>query len=81
MVISMAGLQLAREERPDNPTPLLARLTAAFAAGQIGGPVLIWIIGTRQWAGLDALGLVGVGATVLLLLSAAWLWHDARKRA
>ena len=80
MVISMAGLQLARQERPDNPTPLLARLTAAFAAGQIGGPVLIWIIGTRHWAGLDALGLVGAGATVLLLLSAAWLWHDARQR-
>ncbi|GJD42565.1 hypothetical protein AFCDBAGC_0403 [Methylobacterium cerastii] len=79
MVVSMAGLQLAREERPDNPTPLLARLTAAFAAGQICGPVLIWLIGSRELASWDALGMVGAAATVLLLLTSAWLWHDARE--
>ena len=37
---------------------MLARLTAAFAAGRIGGPVSIWIIGAKAWAGLDALSLV-----------------------
>lgn len=77
MVVTMAGLQLAREARPDDPTPLLARMTAAFAAGQIGGPVLIRLIGIGHWGGWDALSLVGALATVLLLLTAAWLWYDA----
>jgi MFS family permease len=53
MVATMAGLQLAREARPDNPTPLLARMTAAFAAGQIVGPVLVRLLGPgrRLWRG------------------------------
>ena len=41
MVATMAGLQLAREQAPANPTPLLARMTVAFAAGQIAGPLLV----------------------------------------
>ena len=53
---TVAGLQLAREQVPANPTPLLARMTAAFAAGQIAG-----LPGSctrpRSWAGLDAPGL------------------------
>ncbi|KAB1069909.1 YbfB/YjiJ family MFS transporter [Methylobacterium planeticum] len=76
MVATMAGLQLAREARPDNPTPLLARMTAAFAAGQIAGPVLVRSLGDGRWAGWDALGLVGALATALLVVTAAWLWRD-----
>ncbi|MCJ2069944.1 YbfB/YjiJ family MFS transporter [Methylobacterium sp. J-030] len=75
MVATMAGLQLAREARPDNPTPLLARMTAAFAAGQIAGPLLVRAIGSGRWAGWDALGWTGAVATLLLILSAAWLWR------
>ena len=33
MVTTMAGLQLARERHPANPTPLVAGMTIAFAAG------------------------------------------------
>ena len=47
MVATMAGLQLAREQLPANPTPLLARMTAAFAAGQIAGPLLVRALGDR----------------------------------
>ena len=76
MVATMAGLQLAREERADNPTPLLARMTAAFAAGQIAGPLLVRILGEGRWAGWGALSWVGAAATLLLVLTAAWLWRD-----
>jgi MFS family permease len=74
MVATMAGLQLARERVPANPTPLLARMTAAFAAGQILGPLLVRALGTGVVAGLDAVGWANASATVLLLLTAAWLW-------
>jgi len=81
MVATMAGLQLAREARPDNPTPLLARMTAAFAAGQILGPVLVRLLGPGRRAGWDALDCTGAVATVLLVLTAVWLWRGARPSA
>jgi MFS family permease len=77
MVATMAGLQLAREQLPANPTPLLAQMTAAFAAGQIAGPLLVRALGPGSWAGWDALAWANAAATVLLVLTAAWLWHDA----
>ena len=77
MVATMAGLQLAREQVPANPTPLLARMTAAFAAGQIAGPLLVRALGPVSWAGWDALDWASAAASSLLVLTAAWLWHDA----
>lgn len=77
MVTTMAGLQLAREQLPANPTPLLARMTGAFAAGQIAGPLLVRALGPGSWAGWDALAWANAAATVLLVLTAAWLWRDA----
>ena len=76
MVTTMAGLQLAREFAPANPTPLLARMTAAFAAGQISGPLLVRLLSFSDSTGLDALGWASAAATLLLVLSAVWLWHD-----
>ncbi|MDZ5458783.1 YbfB/YjiJ family MFS transporter [Azohydromonas lata] len=77
MVATMAGLQLAREKLPANPTPLLARMTVAFAAGQILGPLLVRALGPGLVAGWDALTWANAAATVLLLVSAAWLWRGA----
>ncbi len=71
MVATMAGLQLAREARPDDPTPLLSRMTAAFAAGQILGPLLVRVLG----GGGPALDLTGALATLVLVLTALWLWR------
>lgn len=76
MVATMAGLQLTRERFPANPTPLLARMTVAFAAGQILGPLLVRALGPGVVAGWNALAWAHAGATVLLLLTAAWLWRD-----
>jgi MFS family permease len=75
MVATMAGLQLARERLPANPTSLLARMTVAFAAGQILGPLLVRTIGPGAVAGWDALAWANAVATVLLLFTAAWLWR------
>ncbi|HEX7636215.1 MAG TPA: YbfB/YjiJ family MFS transporter [Noviherbaspirillum sp.] len=77
MVATMAGLQLARERMPANPTPLLARMTAGFAVGQIAGPVLVRAIGPGQIAGWDALSWANAAATVLLTGTAIWLWRDS----
>ena len=69
--------QLARERLPNNPTPLLSRMTVAFAAGQILGPLLVRAIGPGLVAGWDALAWANAAATVLLIVSAAWLWRDS----
>ncbi|MBI5716783.1 MAG: YbfB/YjiJ family MFS transporter [Burkholderiales bacterium] len=77
MVATMAGLQMARERLPANPTPLLARMTAAFAAGQIAGPLLVRALVP---AGLDPAAAVTCTlalATLALLASAAWLGRAA----
>ena len=74
MVVTMAGLQLIRERVPENPTPLLASMTVAFATGQIAGPLLVRLLGEIRWAGWDALEWASVVAAVLLALSSAWLW-------
>ena len=77
MVATMAGLQLARERLPTNPTPLLARMTVAFAAGQIAGPLFVRLLGPGGWAGWDALAWANAASTVLLVLTSAWLWRGA----
>jgi len=77
MVATMAGLQLARDVTPSNPTPLVARMTVAFAVGQIVGPLFVRALGPGVRAGWDALVWANALATVLLLLTAAWLWRGA----
>ena len=79
MVVTMAGLQLIRERVPENPTPLLANMTVAFATGQIAGPLLVRLLGEIRWAGWDALEWASVVAAVLLALSSAWLWFDPQQ--
>ena len=81
MVVTMAGLQLIRDRVPENPTPLLANMTVAFATGQIAGPLLVRLLGEIRWAGWDALEWASVVAAVLLGLSSAWLWVDPGRSA
>jgi MFS family permease len=77
MVTTMAGLQLARERMPANPTALLARMTAGFAAGQIAGPLLVRLIGDSRIAGWDALSWASAAATLLLACTSLWLWRGS----
>ena len=71
MVATMAGLQLARDRAAANPAPLLSRLVAAFASGQIAGPLAAFVAG--QVFGGDGLAPTLWLAAIALLASAAWL--------
>lgn len=77
MVATMAGLQLARAAHPADPTPLIARMTAAFAAGQIAGPLTVRALGLIDLADGEALAWTGAMATIVLVVTAVWLWREA----
>ncbi len=76
MVTTMAGLQMARELEPQNPAPLIARMTAAFAVGQIVGPALVRAIGEGPILGFDGIAWTSAAAASLLAATAAWLWRE-----
>ena len=72
MVATMAGMQEARARTVGDPTRALGRMTAAFAIGQMAGPVLSSALsGSAQGFGGLFIALA-VGA-VALLGSAWWL--------
>ena len=84
VLATVIAMQMARALVPQQPAPLLARMTAAFALGQIAGPLLVRALAQVQlhapWqaAGAAALGAIDITlacATVLLLATAAWLWR------
>lgn len=70
VVVTAVGFQVARQSSVGDPTRLIGAMTAAFAAGQIAGPLLL------AWSE-RSLG-VGVSlalAAVALLVSAYALWR------
>ena len=79
MVITMAGVQEIRSRATGDPTALVARMTTAFAAGQIAGPVasslLLYVPGLAKTGLAVALQL----AAASLVLSALWLWRESRQ--
>ncbi len=70
MVITFAAMQEARRVVPAHPARLMAQLTAAFAIGQILGPLLVSLLPQGPHT-LDAL--LGVAATLLMLSGIALL--------
>ena len=75
MVTTMAGLQWAREMRPNHPAPLLARMTTAFATGQILGPVLVRLFDAFPNPYANSLELACATACLLLVISSLMLWR------
>jgi hypothetical protein len=73
MVATMAGLQQARQLAPERPAALLARMTAAFALGQIAGPLVALAWARAPLPALDGIESTLLLATLLLVASAAWL--------
>ena len=70
MVSTMSGLQEAQLVAAPRPTGLMAMMTAAFATGQIGGPVLV-----THTVGRDGdLSRPLLIACLLLVVSAGGLW-------
>jgi predicted MFS family arabinose efflux permease len=73
MVVTMAGLSEARRVAGMGATAFIGALTAAFAVGQVLGPLAIGVVAGMRY-GLE--GALGVAAAVLLW-SAATLWRSA----
>jgi MFS family permease len=81
MVVTMLGMQEARARAPANPTPLLGSMTAAFALGQLGGPVVSGTIDLLPVGHHVALGLALQLAAAALAASAAYLWVHSRRHS
>ncbi|MBO9649955.1 MAG: YbfB/YjiJ family MFS transporter [Variovorax sp.] len=80
MVATMAGMQEAKASTVGDPTSALGRMTAAFAIGQMAGPILSSALsGSAQGFGGLFVALA-IGA-VALLGSAAWLLREPRSIA
>ncbi len=75
MVMTMAGVQEARRIVVGSPTKLIAALTAAFAVGQIAGPV---VVGLGQASGSAVALSSGLAVTLLLMSAGVLLFTDAR---
>jgi hypothetical protein len=78
MVITMAGVQEIRARAIGDATPLVARMTSAFALGQIAGPIASSLLIQFPATAAIGLNLALQLAAASLLLSAAWLWREAR---
>jgi MFS family permease len=77
MVITLLGVQEMRARAPAQPARLVGRITAAFALGQIAGPVVSALL--LQWPALGVRGLdiaMQAGACTLFA-SALWLARRA----
>jgi len=81
MVATMIGMQEARARARGNPTALLGLMTAAFAIGQLAGPVVSGIIDLLQAGQRVALGYALQLAALALALSAIYLRRPSSHRA
>ena len=81
MIVTLAGVQEMRARSTGDPTPQVARMTAAFAIGQIAGPIassLLLHVPRFAETGLD---LALQAAAASLFITAGWLWLAQRRPA
>ena len=81
MVVTMIGMQEARARALGNPTALLGRMTAAFASGQLAGPIVSGVLDLLPGGHHDALARALQLAAFGLAMSAAYLWRLSRANA
>ena len=74
MVVTMLGLREARRAAGAEATSFIAVMTAAFAIGQIVGPLLVSAVAHQPHGFAAAL----LAAAIVLLLAAISLWRSAR---
>lgn len=79
MVITMVGLQEARKRALSNATGVLGQMTAAFALGQLMGPVAVYFIGQFTTHYSTALKSALLASVAGLLLSAFYLARQSRR--
>jgi MFS family permease len=78
MVATVAGIQEIRSRASGDPTPLVSRMTTSFAIGQIAGPVVSSLLLYLPGFAASGLGVALGVAAAALVLSAIWLWREAR---
>lgn len=78
MVVTMIGMQEARARAPGNPTALLGLMTAAFAIGQLAGPVVSGVLDLLPGGHRVGLGHALQIAAFGLAVSGAYLWRHSR---
>ena len=79
MVVTMIGMREARARAPADPTALLGLMTAAFAIGQLAGPLFSGIVELLPIGHRVALSSDLQLAAATLVLSAAYLWAQSRR--
>jgi MFS family permease len=79
MVVTMVGMQEARARAPENPAALLGLMTAAFAIGQLAGPVVSGTLDLLPIGHHAALGCALQLAAFALAFSAAYLWRHSHR--
>jgi predicted MFS family arabinose efflux permease len=75
MVATMAGIQAAKGATAGDPTRALGLMTAAFAIGQMAGPILSSMLSGHA-QGFGGLFLALASGAAALLASAAWLFFS-----
>ncbi|HTH77512.1 MAG TPA: YbfB/YjiJ family MFS transporter [Ramlibacter sp.] len=75
MIVTMAGVQEVRARAVGDATPLVARMTSAFALGQIAGPIASSLLLHVPRFAQSGLNVALQIAAVTLFVSAAWLWR------
>ena len=79
VVVTMIGMQEARERSAGDPTKLLAAMTAAFAVGQLAGPLVSGAIDLVGIGHRAALGHALRIAAFALAVSGIGLWRQSRR--
>ncbi len=77
MVITLAGVQEMRARAPRHAVRLVGRITAAFALGQIAGPIVSTLLLRLGPQGLAMALSAGAAA---LFVTGAWLWRTASEQ-
>ncbi|MBI5278776.1 MAG: YbfB/YjiJ family MFS transporter [Burkholderiales bacterium] len=78
MIVTLAGVQEARARTPGDPRAAVGRMTAAFAIGQIAGPVVSALLLHVPALRAHGLAIALQLAALSLFATAAWLWREAR---
>jgi MFS family permease len=79
MVVTMVGMQEARTRATGNPTALVGLMTAAFATGQLAGPLVSGVLGLLPGGHITALGHALQLAAFGLAASAVYPWRLSRR--
>jgi len=78
MIVTLAGVQVARARTQGDPRGAVGRMTAAFAVGQIAGPVTSALLLNVPSMRTNGLGIALQVAAASLFVTAAWLLRESR---